>query len=103
MGAGPAGVLLERTTGERTAARDHGGELRCGGRVRGKAPREQPDRGVHAAARSGGGGDQAERNLRVRRTRWDRPSILVACRYRRETGDKTRSPVLPRAGRCDVG
>ena len=39
MGAGPAGLLLERETGERAAAGDHGRQLRQRGPVRREPPR----------------------------------------------------------------
>ena len=65
MGAGPAGFLLERGPGERTAAGVHGRELRQRGALRRDPPGEQPDGRLHAGARPRGQRHTPAGNLRV--------------------------------------
>ena len=65
VGAGPAGILLERGAGEHAARRDHGRQLRRRDCLRREAQSRQPDRGVYAGAGPGGDCDEAARNLRL--------------------------------------
>src|ERR1700730_17772068 len=76
MGAGPSGIFLDRSSGQRLPATHHADRLRGSAEVRRDPQRQQSHCSLHAGHRPGCLYASTARNLRIKLDRWMNPHPL---------------------------